>query len=74
MNSAIVINQNCPIGIVTDTDFRKKIGTGRFSVSESVSRIMSSPVITVPPNISLPEAQLLMLKNNVSHLCVTEDG
>ena len=74
MNSAIVIDHNIPIGIVTDTDFRKKIGTGRFLVTESVSRIMSSPVITVSPNISLPEAQLLMLKNNVSHLCVTDDG
>lgn len=35
---------------------------------------MSSPVFTVPENISVAEAQLLLLKYNVSHLCVTKDG
>jgi CBS domain-containing protein len=35
---------------------------------------MSTPVVTVPENVSLAEAQLLMLKNNVAHLCVTADG
>jgi CBS domain-containing protein len=35
---------------------------------------MSSPVITVVENVSLAEAQLLMLKHNVTHLCVTQDG
>ena len=35
---------------------------------------MSSPVITVPENVSVAEAQLLLLKYNVSHLCVTVDG
>jgi CBS domain-containing protein len=35
---------------------------------------MSSPVVTVVENISLAEAQLVMLKNNVTHLCVTKDG
>jgi CBS domain-containing protein len=35
---------------------------------------MSSPVITVPENVSVAEAQLLLLKHNVSHLCVTADG
>jgi CBS domain-containing protein len=31
-------------------------------------------VVTVLENVSLAEAQLLMLKNNVTHLCVTADG
>lgn len=74
MNSIIVAEQNLPIGIVTDSDIRSKIGTGRFLITDAISKLMSSPVITVPPNISLPEAQLLMLKNNVTHLCVTLDG
>ncbi|RTY93661.1 DUF294 nucleotidyltransferase-like domain-containing protein [Flavobacterium sp. GT3R68] len=74
MNSIIVAEQNLPIGIVTDSDIRSKIGTGRFLITDAISKLMSSPVITVPPNISLPEAQLLMLKNNVTHLCVTQDG
>lgn len=74
IDSAIIIEQNCPIGIVTDTDFRTKIANGRFPISTTVDKIMSSPVITVPENVSVAEAQLLLLKYNVSHLCVTNDG
>lgn len=73
-DSAIICDNNIPLGIVTDTDMSSKIATGRFHNSVSVDKIMSSPVITVLENVSLAEAQLLMLKNNVTHLCVTVDG
>ena len=71
---AIVSKDNNPIGIVTHTDMCSKIATGRFSISTTIDKIMSSPVVTVVENISLAEAQLIMLKNNVTHLCVTKDG
>jgi CBS domain-containing protein len=74
INSTIICENNIPIGIVTDTDMSAKIATGRFPVTVSVDKIMSSPVITVLENVSLAEAQLVMLKNNVTHLCVTVDG
>ncbi len=71
---AIITENNLPIGIVTNCDFKSKIATGRFPVLSAIDKIMSSPVITTTENLSLAEAQLLMLKNNVSHLCVTLDG
>lgn len=74
IDSAIIIDQNCPVGIVTDTDFRTKIANGRFPITVAIDKIMSAPVITVPENVSVAEAQLLLLKHNVSHLCVTIDG
>lgn len=74
MDSVLVHQNNNPLGIITDADFRSKIATGRYAITDTISRIMSSPVITVQPSISLPEAQLVMLKNNVTHLCVTQDG
>ncbi|PKH68277.1 nucleotidyltransferase [Flavobacterium sp. ALD4] len=74
VNSAVVCAASTPIGIVTYTDMSSKIATGRFPITVSVDKIMSSPVVTVPENVSLAEAQLLMLKNNVTHLCVTVDG
>jgi len=70
----IVEENNLPVGIITDTDLRSKIATGRFYITTLVSNIMSSPVITVPENLSLAEAQLFMLRHNVTHLCVTVDG
>lgn len=74
VNSAIIIQQNCPIGIVTDTDFRSKVATGRISLTASIDKLMSSPVVCVNESVSVAEAQLLLLKYNVSHLCVTADG
>jgi CBS domain-containing protein len=74
MDSVIIAAQNVPVGIVTDMDLRSKVATGRYPVTVTVDRIMASPVITVPENVSLAEAQLLLLKHNVSHLCVTQDG
>ncbi|QIH37617.1 CBS domain-containing protein [Flavobacterium sp. Sr18] len=73
-NNIVVCDNNIPLGIITDTDMRSKIATGRYPVTVSVDKIMSSPVITVVENVSLAEAQLLMLKHNVTHLCVTHDG
>ncbi|WP_413998348.1 DUF294 nucleotidyltransferase-like domain-containing protein [Flavobacterium sp. W1B] len=74
INSAIVCENNMPIGIVTHTDMSSKIATGRYPNTVSIDTIMSSPIIAVIENVSLAEAQLLMLKNNVTHLCVTLDG
>ncbi|WP_367769919.1 DUF294 nucleotidyltransferase-like domain-containing protein [Flavobacterium sp. WC2421] len=74
INNAVICENNIPIGIVTDMDMSSKIATGRYPITISVDKVMSSPVITVLENVSLAEAQLLMLKNNVTHLCVTLDG
>lgn len=73
-NSALISENNQPIGIVTDTDFRTKIATGKVEITQPVSSIMASPVVTVSENISVAEAQLIMLKHGVTHLCVTFDG
>ncbi|GIZ08493.1 DUF294 nucleotidyltransferase-like domain-containing protein [Flavobacterium sp. UMI-01] len=74
LNNAIVAENNLPVGIVTDIDLTYKIATGRHPITSTVDTIMTWPVITVSENVSLAEAQLLMLKNNVTHLCVTIDG
>jgi CBS domain-containing protein len=72
--SVVICENQIPIGIVTHTDMCSKIATGQFPLTATMNVIMSSPVVTVIENISLAEAQLLMLKNNVTHLCVTADG
>lgn len=70
----LIAKDNMPIGIVTDRDMCTKIVTGRYENTVTLDKIMSSPVITVSENVSLAEAQLLFLKHNISHLCVTQDG
>jgi CBS domain-containing protein len=72
--SAIICENNFPIGIITHTDLCSKVATGLFPLTTTMKSIMSSPVVSVVENVSLAEAQLIMLKNNVTHLCVTLDG
>jgi len=74
LDSAFVKEQNKLVGIVTDADFRLKVATGKQAIQSHIDKIMTFPVITVTENISLAEAQLVMLSHKVHHLCVTVDG
>lgn len=70
----IINNQGNPIGILTDTDLRKKIATGDYAVDIPVDRIMNQPVVTVKKGTPLVESMIMMMAQNIHHLCVTEDG
>ncbi|WP_271770299.1 DUF294 nucleotidyltransferase-like domain-containing protein [Aquimarina algiphila] len=74
IGSIVITKQDKPIGIITDKDLRTKIATGKFSIEDKVHKIMSFPVITYPENISIAEAQIAMLQNKITHLCITKDG
>jgi CBS domain-containing protein len=63
-----------PIGIVTDTDLRNKVVAEGVAVSQLISNIMTSPVKTVSPVITLGEAMGRMISQKVHHLVVTKDG
>ncbi|MCL5129888.1 DUF294 nucleotidyltransferase-like domain-containing protein [Algibacter sp. L4_22] len=74
VGSIVIEKNNKPIGIITNKDLRSKIATGLVSIEENVTQIMSSPVITVSDDITVAEAQIIMLKYNISHLCITTKG
>ncbi len=74
MDCVLISQSNKPVGIITDMDLRAKVATGRYPITATADKIMASPVVTVAENVSLAEAQLLLLKNNITHLCVTHDG
>lgn len=74
LDSAFVKEDGKLVGIVTDSDFKLKVATGKHAIQSHVDKIMTFPVVTVTENISLTEAQLVMLSHKVHHLCVTVDG
>lgn len=74
VGSIVITQNNKPLGIITDKDLRTKIATGLFNIKDCVTKIMSFPVITYPENISVAEAQIGMLQNRITHLCITKDG
>ena len=74
ISSALVAQDNLPIGILTDKDLRRFVATGKIALQAQVSDIMSAPVLCIKPNISVAQAQLLLIQHGIGHLCVTEDG
>ena len=74
VGSILIVEDQKPIGIITDKDLRLKIATGLISIEEKVGAIMSFPVITFPEKITVAEAQIALLKHKVSHICITKDG
>ncbi|HMR16477.1 MAG TPA: cyclic nucleotide-binding domain-containing protein, partial [Mariniflexile sp.] len=65
----IVIDSNKnPLGIITNSDIKNKIATGKFPIETSVTNIMSSPVITSKKGLTVADGQLLMIKHNIGHL------
>ena len=62
------------IGAVTDRDFAKKVVAGGISIEEPVTRIMTSPVVSVESNDRLFQTLLIMLSRNIHHILVTQDG
>lgn len=71
---AIVTNNARITGIVTDSDFRKKIAYGFINLEADIMSLMQTNFSIVDTSISVAEAQLLLLKNDTAHLFVTEDG
>lgn len=63
-----------PAGVVTETDLRNEIATGRVPTEAAVRDIMRRPVITVSPQATPQDALLEMIRHGIRHLCVTEDG
>lgn len=74
--SSIIIcdENNHPLGIITDKDLRTKVVAGDVRKKENVEKIYSSPLICARPNPTYAEIQLLMLKNKIGHIIITNDG
>ncbi|MBP6180430.1 DUF294 nucleotidyltransferase-like domain-containing protein [Flavobacterium sp.] len=74
VGAILVIEDKLPIGIITDKDLRNKIVTGEFPITTTAGLIMTTPVITYPKKMTVTQAQMAMMKSNISHLCLTKDG
>ena len=73
VGAIVVLEQNVPIGIITDRDFAIKITAHSYPIDTPVRRIMSSPLISIDPNSDLWVASDLMSTRNVRKLPVLDD-
>ena len=75
IGSVLVMRGPELIGIATERDYaRKVILQGRSSADTPVTLIMSSPVVCVSPEDSVPACMALMTNRHLRHLPVKSDG
>lgn len=70
-----VVQDDNLIGIFSERDYaRKCILLGRFSKDTLVSELMSSPVVTVTPDMTVYQCMAVMTERRIRHLPVVKDG
>lgn len=75
IGSVLVMRDDQLLGIATERDYaRKVILKGRSSQSTPVSEIMSSPVVTIPPDKPIQSCMRMVTQRRIRHLPVVEDG
>ncbi|MDX1533141.1 MAG: CBS domain-containing protein [Nitrosopumilaceae archaeon] len=73
VGAIIVMENNSPIGIVTDRDFAVKVAAHAYQLSEPIKKIMSSPLIGIGPEESVWMISELMYTRGIRKLPVLED-
>ena len=74
VGAILVLKNTLPIGIITDKDLRNKVVTGKYPITAFASEIMTTPVVTYPKKLTITQAQIALMKSDISHLCITKDG
>ena len=70
----VVVDDDSVVGIFTERDLLKRIVAGkRDPARTSMKDVMSTPVVTVPPDCSILSARRLLEKTSIRRLVVVED-
>ena len=72
VGSAIVMEGNKPIGIITNRDIVNSIGAFDISLESPVAKIMSKPLIHVNPDESIMKVAEIMTDKNIRKIPVIE--
>jgi CBS domain-containing protein len=72
IGSVIVVEAKNPIGIVTERDITKQVIKGKDVLKKPITQVMSKPLVTATPSMSIQEALELLLKNKVRRLPILE--
>lgn len=73
VGAIIVMENNNPVGIVTDRDFAIKVVAHAYPITTSIKQIMSSPLITVNSDESVWIVSDLMRTRRVRKLPVVDN-
>lgn len=74
IGSLVLTKEGRPIGIVTETDFLRRVCSNDAKASEVfLENIMSSPLVTIEPTAPIEVAANIMALNSVRRLVVTDE-
>ncbi len=74
VGALVVMENNQPVGIITDRDFAIKVVAHSFPRDTPVRRIMSHPITFIGPHATLWAAAELMSSGKLRKLPVIDDG
>jgi len=74
VGALVVIDQDKVVGIFSERDYaRKVILLGKSSKETAVADIMSTPIISINPGLSIDECMTLMTTRHIRHLPIIEN-
>nr|WP_246271086.1 CBS domain-containing protein [Nitrosopumilus cobalaminigenes] len=74
VGAVIVMENNSPVGIVTDRDFSVKVVAHAYQITEPVKQIMSSPLFSINSDEPIRIAADLMHDRGIRKLPVIDNG
>jgi CBS domain-containing protein len=75
VGSLLVIEEGNVVGIVTERDYLRRVTLqGRTDRDTPVRDIISSPLITASPDMTVDECMALMTQRRIRHLPVIQDS
>ena len=75
MGSVIVVEEDKPIGIITEKDVLERVVMRNKNVYRTLAKdVMSKPIISIEADCSVKEALALMQMHKIRRLAVTENG
>jgi len=74
IGSIIVVDDDIPVGIVTERDISRKLARGLKNLNTQVMRIMTRNLIVASPDTTIQAAFGLMLQHGIRRLPVVDKG
>ena len=71
-HSCALVRLDAGLGIVTDHDFRRRVGSGEIPIDAPVARLATTPALTIDQGATQADGLLRMVEHGVHHLVVTD--
>ncbi len=74
VGSVVVLREGTPVGILTEADFARQLCDRPDLAGVELEEVMSAPLVTVGPDVSIHEAAATVREHDIKHLPVVDDG